>query len=393
MTSAPVFDHLSPEVRGPRFWEAIGELRLHGPVSWVGSGGGYWAETDHDVVLAIAQDWETFSSAEGVSLTRPSFEDMPQLVPIELDPPRQRAYRKQVNPLLTMRALAHLGPSIEAVADELIDSFAPLGYCDVATDFARKLPGTVLFRLLFNAGDADFRLAEPAAREISFNPDPHATAAAAGVLRGWAASVFASREDKEVAGDIVDAVMHLNDTGEKFVDHELMSGLQLIIQGGIGTSASAIAATVRILCEDQDLQRRVRADLSLLPALVEESLRLEPPLPLMFRTVRREVEIGGVRMRAGDKVGLFFGAANRDPSVFESAEEVCLDRPHNRHLTFGAGTHRCIGSNLARLQIPVAVRRLLERLGQFRIPEGAAVQYFSLQARGPSSLPLEWDGS
>ena len=103
---------------------------------------------------------------------------------------------------------------------------------------------------------------------------------------------------------------------------------------------------MRILCEHPDLQERVRDDLSFVPALIEESLRLEPPLPLMFRTARRDVELAGQQIKAGDKVGMFFGAANRDPAVFERPEEVDIDRPHNRHLTFGGGPHRCIGSNL-----------------------------------------------
>src|SRR5207302_4542950 len=102
---------------------------------------------------------------------------------------------------------------------------------------------------------------------------------------------------------------------------------------------------------------------------------------IMFRTVTRDVEIDGQHLKEGDKVGLFFGAANRDPTVFERPDEVDIDRPHNRHLTFGAGTHRCIGSNLARLQIRVAVEQLVTRLSPFRMPEGAEVVYFSRLAR------------
>ncbi|HEY8527064.1 MAG TPA: cytochrome P450 [Acidimicrobiales bacterium] len=389
-TPTSTFDHTAPEVVGPRYWDAVRELQSLGPLTWVESAGGYWAATGYDTVLRIAQDWETFTSTQGVSITRPSFDAMPQLVPIELDPPRQRAYRKQANPHLTIRALADLEGPIRAIADELIDTFVDRGSCDVAADFARKLPGTVLFRLLFHARDEDFAMAEPAARAISFESDPDKTAAGAATLRGWAAGVLAERAQRPPRRDIVDAVMRLNDTGETFVDHELLSGLQLLIQGGIGTSASAIGATMRILAEDPGLQARVRADLGLVPALVEECLRLETPLPLMFRTATRDVTIAGRRVRAGDKVGLFFGAANRDPAVFERPDEVVLDRPHNRHLTFGAGPHRCIGSNLARLQIRVAVRRLLERLGPFRLPAGAEVTYFSLQARGPASVPLEF---
>jgi cytochrome P450 len=390
MTAGVEFDHLSPEVAGPNYWHALRELAEHGPMTWVESNGGFWAATSYDTVLEVLQRWPAFTSTEGVSLTRPGFDTMPQLVPIELDPPRQRAYRAQVQPHLTSRSLAPLEPQIRAVADELVDTFVDRGRCDIAVDFARKFPGTVLFRLVFHATDEDFHVAEPAARLLSFSASQAETSSGAATLREWAAGFMASREGFPDVDDVVNAVMHLNDTDEVFVDHELMSGLQLLIQGGIGTSASAIGVTVRVLCERPDLQQQVRADLSLVPALVEECLRLETPLPLMFRTASRDVEVAGEHVRAGDKVGVFLGAANRDPAVFERPDDVVLDRPHNRHLAFGAGPHRCAGSNLARLQIQIAIRCLIDRLGTFRLQDGQSVEYFSLQARGPSSVPVEF---
>ena len=111
---------------------------------------------------------------------------------------------------------------------------------------------------------------------------------------------------------------------------------------------------------------------------------------MLFRTATRDVEIAGQQVRKGDKVGLFFGAANRDPAVFDRPDEVDIDRPRNPHLSFGAGVHRCVGSNLARLQVRVAVEQLLARLSPFRLPEGAKVQYAGDLSRGPLSLPLEF---
>ncbi|MFI5046952.1 MAG: cytochrome P450 [Acidimicrobiia bacterium] len=392
MTSTGVeFDHLSPEIAGPNYWHALRTLADHGPMTWVESNGGFWAATSYDTVLEVLQHWQTFTSTGGVSLTRPSFDMLPVIVPIELDPPRQRAYRSQVQPHLTSRSLAPLASEIRGIADELIDTFVDRGRCDIAVDFARKFPGTVLFRLVFHATDDDFRSAEPASRILSFSPNQQETSAAAAALRAWAGEFMASREAFPDIDDVVNAVMHLNDTDEEFVDSDLMSGLQILIQGGIGTSASAIGVTVRVLCEHPDLQEQVRGDLSLVPALVEECLRLETPLPLMFRTARHDVEVAGEHIKAGDKVGVFLGAANRDPAVFDRPDEVVLDRPHNRHLTFGAGPHRCVGSNLARLQIQIAMTCLLERLDNIGLQDGAHVEYFSLQARGPSSVPIQFD--
>jgi len=386
-----IFDFTSPEVRGPRYWDAVRDLQSQGPLTWVESNGGFWAATSHDVVLRMAQDWETFSSAEGVALNRPGPDVLPYIMPIDVDPPRQRAYRKQLNPHFVPKVLRRYEDAIRAIADELIDTFIDRGRCDIAVDCARKFPGTVFFRLIVHCSDEDFRTVEPSARRISFeSEDPDKFARAAANLREWAANVMASRDGRTRAGDVVDAVMHLRETGEEFADHELLSGLQILAQGGIGTSASAIGVVMRTLAERPDLQDRVRMNGALVPALIEECLRLEPPVPLMFRTATRDIEVEGRQIKKGDKVGLLFGAANRDPAVFEYPDEVRIDRPHNRHLAFGAGPHRCIGSNLARLQIRVAIERLLERLPPFRLPDGAEISYLSGQARGPASVPLEF---
>jgi cytochrome P450 len=113
----------------------------------------------------------------------------------------------------------------------------------------------------------------------------------------------------------------------------------------------------------------------------------------MFRTAMRDIEIEGQQVKKGDKVCLIFGGAGRDSSAFDHPDELDLERPHCRHLAFGAGVHRCIGSNLARLQVRVAIQQLVTRLGEFWVPEDATVEYSSRQARGPVSIPLAFTGT
>jgi cytochrome P450 len=383
------FDYADPSIQGQGYWDALRDLRAHGPLVWVETNGGFWAATSHDVVLAIAQDWSTFSSAEGVAIPRPGPDVIPYIVPLETDPPRQRTYRQRVNPYLTVRAMSVHEQPIRAIADELIDQFIGRGSCDLVADFSRKFPGTVFFRLIIRCDDAEFRVAEPVARDISFEtPGTERWTNAVNGLRQWASRML---EEKAGTGDdIVNAVRHLNDGGGTFADHEISSGLQVLVQGGIGTSASAISSTMLALSRDRRLQDDVRRDPTLVPRLIEECLRLEAPVPLMFRTATRDVELAGQTIHQGDKVGLFFGAANRDPAVFDRPDELDLDRPHYRHLTFGAGAHRCVGSNLARLQIRVAIEALVSRMSQFRLADGAEIPYASLQARGPLAMPLEF---
>lgn len=386
------FDFASPDIAGPQFWDAVERLREQGPLVWAESYGGFWVATSYDMNLRIAQDWKNFTSTEGVALTRPSFEEMPRLVPIELDPPRHRTFRREVNPALTVKKLAPLEDQIRAIADELIDTFIDSGSCDIAVDFARKFPGTVFFRLLVHSTDEEFRTAEEAARRISFeSDDKEKFAQSAAQLRAWAARVFSDHAAGKASGaDLAEAVRRLADSGEPWPDDEQQAGLQILAQGGIGTSASVIGSIMIALSADPGLQARVRADLSLVPGLIEEIVRLESPVPIMFRTARGDVEIAGQRIKAGDKMCLIFGAAGRDPEVFDHPDQVDLDRPHCRHISFGAGVHRCIGSNLARLQIRVATEQLLTRLGEFRVRDGGEITYSSRQSRGPMSIPLEF---
>jgi cytochrome P450 len=390
LRSGATFDHHSPDLLGPAFWEAVGDLQRSGPLVWVENYGGYWAATSYETVRRVAQDWETFSSAQGVALQRPGPDVMPYILPIDTDPPRQRTYRQKVNPHLAPKAVNGLETAIRDIANELVDAFVERGACDIAVEFARRFPGTVFFRLMVHTDDEDFQQVEPSARMLSFDPDKAKKAEASANLRAWASKVFALRRAEADRPDVVSAVMHLEDSGESFAEHELYSGLQILAQGGIGTSANLIGSIVLVLCERPDLQDRVRRDPRLVPALIEEVLRLEPPAAMLFRTATRDVEIAGQKIRKGDKVGLFFGAANRDPAVFERPDEVDIDRPRNPHLSFGVGVHRCVGSNLARLQVRVAIEQLLVRLSPFRLPEGAKVQYASDLARGPCSLPLEF---
>jgi cytochrome P450 len=386
------FDIYSPELCGSSYWSALRALRGLGELVWVESVGGFWAALSYDLVRRLAQDWEMFSSAQGVSVPRPGPEVQPYIMPIEKDPPRQLVFRREVNRHLTPAALAGLEQSIRDIADELIDTFIEQGSCDLSLDFARKLPGTVFFRLVIPEGAETLGHLEQWVRMLSFDPDVKRKGEAAAHIRDWASGVLDRHSSRapEAMGDIVDAIIGLQDNAAGFTETELNTGVGLLAQGGIGTSAQLISSTVNALCERPQLQARVGADLRLVPNLVEEVLRTEPPVTVMFRTATRDIEIAGQRVLTGDKVGLFFASANRDPRVFDRPDEVDIDRQANAHVAFGLGAHRCAGSNLARLQVRVAVEQLLTRLSPFRISAGATVEYMTASQRGPSCIPLEF---
>ena len=167
-----------------------------------------------------------------------------------------------------------------------------------------------------------------------------------------------------------------------------MSGsIALLLLAGIDTTWSAIGASLWHLARDPEDRKRLVAEPELLPVAMEELLRAYAPVT-MARLVKEDVEFEGCPMKAGEWVLLSFPAANRDPEAFDQADEVVIDREVNRHAAFGLGIHRCAGSNLARMELRVALEVWLERFPDFSLADPDAVRWSGGQVRGPRVLPL-----
>jgi cytochrome P450 len=163
----------------------------------------------------------------------------------------------------------------------------------------------------------------------------------------------------------------------------------LLLVAGIDTTWSAIGSAIWYLAGHAEDQRRLREDPGLWLTALEELLRAFAPVT-MAREVVTDTSIAGCPIHAGDPLLLPFPAANRDPDAFERPDEVLLDRAHNRHLAFGVGIHRCLGSTLARMEIMVSIQRLLARLPPFRLADPDAVEWSTGQVRGPRVLPIRF---
>ena len=175
--------------------------------------------------------------------------------------------------------------------------------------------------------------------------------------------------------------------GQKLEDRHVFGTMVLLLAAGIDTTWSAIGASLWHLATHDEDRRRLVADPSLLPVAIEELLRAYAPVT-MARLVKDDFEFEGCPMKKDDWVLLSFPAANRDPAAFERADEVVLDREVNRHLAFGLGIHRCVGSNLARMELRVALEVFLARYPEFTVSDPAAVTWARGQVRGPRTLPL-----
>jgi cytochrome P450 len=175
--------------------------------------------------------------------------------------------------------------------------------------------------------------------------------------------------------------------GEPLAPEKLIGTLRLLLIAGIDTTWSAIGASLWHLARHPEDAARLVAEPSLMDTAVEELLRAYAPVT-MAREVVKEVTINGCPMKPGAMVLLSFPAANRDPEMFPDADKVLLERKENRHAAFGLGIHRCVGSNLARMELRVALEEWLKRIPSFRLAEGARVTWSEGTVRGPRTLPV-----
>jgi hypothetical protein len=187
--------------------------------------------------------------------------------------------------------------------------------------------------------------------------------------------------------DLLTYLLHAEVEGDPVDDMVILGMAILTMIAGIDTTWSAIGSSLWHLATHDDDRERLVADPNLMDTAVEELLRAYAPVT-MARAVTREVEFNGCPMKQGDKLLLSFPAANRDPSVFDRADEVLLDRQENRHVAFGSGIHRCAGSNLARMELRVALEEWLRRVPVFHLVDDAEVVWAGGQVRGPRRLDV-----
>lgn len=376
------------EQKGPGIRYLVDEC----PMTWSDQFGGFWVVSSYEGVVAGYQDWRTFSSAPERSL--PSLrESQPLRRPIDLDPPLQRRYRQLLNPFLTPSRLAPFEPWIRTLVTGLIDDFIADGHCDLVAQFARAVPGRMLFRLLLGIDDDDVPMVQAWLSNVIFNPTGPDTPAEERKCTDWIHSVVERRRQAPRQDDIIDALLHADIDGAKLTDDEIMATMYVLIQGGFGTTADAIGNSALRLAEDRELQRRLREAPELIPVAIEEFLRLDSPVTAQARICVRDTSFEGAEVKAGERLFMFLSAANRDPSEFSEPEHLDVGREPNRHLAFGVGPHRCIGSNVARLNLRIALEELLARTSDFGItPEEEVVRKGSI-AWGPAYLPLTFVAS
>jgi cytochrome P450 len=383
------FDYLSHDL-GSEFHAALTRLQRLCPVAHSDQNGGHWMLTRYEDVLGVAQDWQTWSSEVGSGVAIAGAPTTLRAIPEHVDPPLQRTYKRLINAWFTPGRVAAYEAPTRAIAARLVDRFVDAGSCDFQAAFARPFPGLAFFELVLDAPPSEAtEVAEHAT--AAANPTTPDRAAHWRALERWVAGFLDDRRSGPRRSDVVDAVIHAEIEGRPITDDEIFGIVTLLILGGLDTTAGVLGAAMMRMCAQPEIAVLLRERPDRIPAAVEELLRLDGSFVGIGRTARHDTELGGCPIEAGAKVYLSWAGANRDETEFPDADVFDVDRARNRHLAFGAGPHRCAGSNLARLNLRVALHELVQRISDVELEVPAAEVHWHLGfARAPRQVPIRF---
>jgi cytochrome P450 len=364
-----------------RYWETITQMREHCPVAHSDAYPG-WIVTSYDAVWEAAHDWHSFSNVPSPVL--PHKEGSPQALPDASDPPQQVTYHRVLTPPLAPQVVTTFEPAIRRIADELLEAIGVRSDADLVSDFAVPLPARVFFEVLIHVTEDVDRVYQ-ISRQTVADADSPAAASASGELAQWCRDVLAERRATPGPGDLLDAIVA---AGGSINEEEQYLLLLNVVFGALDTTTSALGSACYRLLTDKALRQALLDDPGLVTAAVEEILRLDPPVINLSRTCVRDTVLGQVQIREDDWLLLSFAGANRDPAQFEDPDTLDLSRPANRHLTFGVGTHRCVGSHLARVTLRIGVEQFLGHVSRLQLPAGFVPGYFQRSSRYIRHLPV-----
>jgi len=387
---ATTFDHTDDDYAqvAPEIWD---ELRDRCPVAHGDAHGGVWFPSRHADVTAIANDTEHFSS-EGVivSIFKPEgLAPMGYAPPITADPPFHMDSRRILLPAFAPKAIDKLEGATRRLCSELIDELLADGatLADAAVQYAQHIPVRVIADMLgVPREDGDkFRVF---IHRIIEKPGTYTeTLRYEDTLDHYIRQKLEQRRNEPPGDDLISYLVNVEVDGRKLPDAQIIGTIALLIIAGIDTTWSAIGASLWHLAQHPEDRVRLETDPDVLPFAVEEFLRMYAPVT-MARIASTDTEIGGCPITERDWVLLPFPSANRDPEAFDDADEFIIDRQRNRHVAFGLGIHRCIGSNLARMELRVAVDEWMKRIPDFELADPATVRWSTGQVRGPRELPV-----
>lgn len=375
------YDHHSSKVAVAPY-DLWASLRRECPVLHSNRYGGFWFVSRYEDVKRVLTEHEDFSAAMGVTLPR---EPMPML-PLEIDPPMQRQYRAILNPFLNpSESLKYEGYARETARAKLSTDIVD-GRIDLA-HFGETYAHTVTMRAVGFEGPDLIKL--DAWCNILFGPerDGEPGQVAGAELMEFLNRAIDGRMGHDGPDDLLTAIANGDIDGRPLDRGEQLSLVVLLVFGGIHTTGAALTSALVWLADHPGDARRLRTTPELMQTAVEEFLRYASPVSHMRRTTTRDLEIDGCPIAAGQAIQFGIGSANHDETVFSSPEQIILDRRPNRHLAFGSGPHRCVGSHIGKLTVRVGLEEFLAAVASFEIEDHEAMTYFASEGRAITSAP------
>lgn len=373
-------------------------LREHAPVHWHeehGSGRGFWAVTRFEDVWAVDRAHQDYSSEPTIMIPDPDPQTQgafgPYKMMLMMDPPEHTAFRKLIRSEFTQPA-AHLREGrIQALARQIVDAVIDKGECDFVADVAGEMPSFVIAELMglpLDDGRELYKLTETIHTAPETLP-PGAGRDAVMKMFQYGSGLIAEKRARP-GDDLASKLLACEVDGRRLEDIEFLLFFLLLVDAGGDTTRNLLSGGLLALMENPEQYRWLMADLpGRLPSAREELLRWTSPVIYMRRTARRDVELAGQKIAEGDKVVMYFGAANRDPAKFERADTLDLSRPENEHIAFGTGPHGCLGQHIARIEIDAMMSEVLRRMEGFE-PAGEVEWLASNFISGPKTMPIRF---
>jgi linalool 8-monooxygenase len=375
--SEPTVDLKDPDLyQSGDYHAAFARLRRERPVHWnpEADGPGFWAITKYDDVVAVSKSPRVFSSARRlgghrifneheVAIGGSGVETGASM--ISMDPPEHSLYRRMVTPGFTPERLRALEPRIAARVSTILDAIAGRGECEFVSSVAAELPIQVLAELLGVPQDHRGQLFEWSNAVIGeddpeLRPSQQYIEQAFASMATYAAELF-ERRLREPGDDLISLLARARVDGETMTMDRVLTTFVLLVVAGNETTRNSISGGLLALSEHPEERRRLLADPALLPTAVDEIVRWVSPVLHMRRTATEDVEIRGQKIRAGDKVVVWYASANRDEDAFDEPFRFDVGRKPNDHLAFGVGQHYCLGARLAEMQLRLLFGELLRR--------------------------------
>lgn len=357
---------------------------------------GFWSVTRHADVTFVSRNPEIFSSYRQTCFLNeqtPTSLAEQQMMMVNLDPPDHTRLRSLLNRGFTPRSAARMAEKIEQACEIIVDKALATGSGDFVTMCAAELPLVVIAELMGVPNADRYKIFEWSNRMLSADdpelaPAPDEGMQAAVEAYAYANELGAAKRACPV-DDIVSRLVVPDENGRELSELEFDLFFILLIVAGNETTRNAISGGMQAMIENPDQWERLRADpAGLARKAADEMVRWVSPVMAFRRTATRDVELGGRQIAKGDKVLMYWASANHDTAEFPGGEQFDATRSPNRHVAFGAGPHRCLGSAVARLNLRVALEELTRRLDDVRLADGASVHFHNTLTRAPHSLPL-----